>query len=74
MTPRVGEPREVAVRLKQEVANWIDRRTARGIETYGQPLMTHNGRDVKRDMLEELLDFCQYQQQRIMELEDGRES
>ena len=60
----------VAPRLKQEFADWIDRRTAKGIETYGQPLATHNGRDAQRDMTEEILDFCQYQQQRVMELED----
>ena len=45
------------------------RSTAQGVETYGQPLMTHNGRDAERDQMEELLDFCQYQQQRLMELE-----
>ncbi len=69
----VPEPvpsRPVTGPLKQAFADWIDRRTAQGVETYGQPLATHNGRDAERDMLEELLDFCQYQQQRLMELED----
>ena len=69
----VPEPvpsRPVAGPLKQAFADWIDRRTAQGVETYGQPLMTHNGRDAARDQMEELLDFCQYQQQQLMELED----
>ena len=63
-----GQP--VAPQLKARFNDWIDKRTAKGIETYGGPLMTHDGRNAKRDATEELLDFCQYQQQRIMELED----
>ena len=58
----------VAPSLKQRFADWIDARTAQGIETYGGPLTTDNGRDSERDMLEELLDFCQYQEQSRMEL------
>ena len=58
----------VAPSLKQRFADWIDARTAQGIETYGGPLTTDNGRDAERDMLEELLDFCQYQEQSRLEL------
>ena len=32
-------------------------------------MQTNNGRNVGQDMVEEILDFCQYQQQHIMELE-----
>ena len=64
------EQSEVAPELKQRFSDWVDQRTEKGVATYGEPLMTHNGRDAERDMTEELLDFCQYQQQHIMELKD----
>ena len=54
----------VAGPLKQAFADWIDQRTGKGVKTYGRPLETHNGRNAARDAMEELLDFCQYQQQR----------
>ena len=40
-----------------------------GAKLYGTPLQTNNGRNVGQDMVEEILDFAQYQQQHIMELE-----
>ena len=52
--------------LKEQFANWIDQRTAKGIETYGQLLPLDDGRDNRLDMIEELLDFCQYQQKELM--------
>ena len=58
----------VAPSLKQRFSDWIDARTAQGVETYGQPLQTDNGRDAERDAFQELLDFCQYQEQDRMEL------
>ena len=61
-------PNPFAPSLKQRFGDWIDARTAQGIETYGGPLTTDNGRDAERDMLEELLDFCQYQEQSRLEL------
>ena len=64
------EQRAVAPELKQRFSDWIDLRTEQGIATYGTPLKTHNGRDAEKDKTEELLDFCQYQQQHIMELEE----
>ena len=64
---------DVAPALKARFSRWVDSRTAQGIETYGRPLQTHNGRDAGVDMLQELLDFCQYQQQRLMELEAALE-
>ena len=68
MPKLVEVPQPVAPSLKQRFADWIDARTAQGIETYGGPLTTDNGRDAERDMLEELLDFCQYQEQSRLEL------
>ena len=62
-------PEPVAESLKQRFAEWIDKRTERGVAKYGHPLSTFNGRDAGQDAMEELLDFCQYQQQRILELE-----
>ena len=40
MTPN---QQPVAPSLKQRFADWIDARTAQGIETYGGPLTTDNG-------------------------------
>ena len=67
-------PEPVAPSLKQRFSDWIDERTALGVTKYGTPLMTFNGRDSGQDMVEEILDFCQYQQQHIMELEALLES
>ena len=58
----------VAPSLKQRFSDWIDARTAQGIETYGGPLQTDNGRDAERDAFQELLDFCQYQEQSRQEI------
>lgn len=55
--------------LIAEFAKWVEQRTQQGILKYGEPLQTFNNRDAQLDMLEELLDFCQYQQQRLMELQ-----
>ena len=60
---------DVAPALKERFGKYIDERTERGAKLYGTPLQTNNGRNVGQDMVEEILDFCQYQQQHIMELE-----
>lgn len=59
----------VAPSLKQLFADWIDRRTTVGVVKYSGPLTTFNGRDPGLDALEEILDFCQYQHQRLLETE-----
>jgi hypothetical protein len=51
--------------LKQRFGDWVDARTALGMEKYGEPLTTFNGRS--GDLIPELLDFCQYQEQCRME-------
>lgn len=50
----------------------IEERKQLGIQRYGSPLMTHNGRDAGRDMVEEALDLTVYAMQVAMELRDLR--
>jgi hypothetical protein len=47
----------------------IEARIRKGIETYGQPLRTHNGRSALRDLYEEILDAAVYLRQLIEEQE-----
>ena len=56
--------------LKERFGEWVDQRTAKGISTYGEPLYTNNGRSAEQDSFEELIDFCQYQEQSRMELKE----
>jgi hypothetical protein len=42
-------------------------REQKGIETYGTTLQPFNGRNAKQDLLEELLDACQYAKQICLE-------
>lgn len=50
----------------------IEERKQLGIQRYGSPLMTHNGRDAGRDAVEEALDLTAYSMQVAMELRDLR--
>ncbi|MFJ8006132.1 hypothetical protein [Streptomyces fagopyri] len=50
----------------------IEERKQLGIQRYGSPLMTHNGRDAGRDAVEEALDLAVYSMQVAMELRDLR--
>jgi len=43
------------------------RQYKKGMDTYGKPLTTFNGRAVGKDILEELVDSAQYAQQLVME-------
>ena len=45
----------------------IEKRIAKGVETYGERLQTHNGRDALIDAYEEALDLCMYLRQVIEE-------
>jgi len=47
----------------------LDHQEAKGLEKYGTPLKTHNGRDPLIDALGELVDAFQYLVQGIMEKE-----
>ena len=55
----------------ENVTDWLveqlRERTRRGIETYGKPLQTFNGRDALWDAFEEAMDLCQYLAQALME-------
>jgi len=48
----------------------LDAREAKGVETYGCSLMTHNGRSSPRDLVEELIDGAQYALQWELERRD----
>ncbi len=48
----------------------IEARKQLGIERYGQPLMTGNGRDAVRDAWEEAIDLAAYLTQMMMEREN----
>lgn len=50
----------------------IEERKQLGIQRYGSPLMTHNGRDAGQDMVEEAVDLAVYSMQVAMELQDLR--
>jgi hypothetical protein len=50
----------------------IEARIRKGIETYGQPLRTHNGRDPLWDAYEEQIDRLLYSRQAIEEIKDLR--
>lgn len=63
----------VAESLKQRFCDLINERTAIGVERYGEPLQTDNGRDAERDLTEELLDALQYQEQSRLELKADRD-
>ena len=73
MTPATQqhpEPRPGARSVFPEVRRLMDERERKGIETYGRPLETFNGRSSLRDATEEALDLSQYLVQLRMELED----
>jgi hypothetical protein len=50
----------------------IEARIRKGIETYGRPLQTHNGRDPLWDAYEEQIDRLLYSRQAIEEIKDLR--
>ena len=59
----------VSQALKQKFNEWIDERTEKGWQNYGRPLTPNDGRDTRLDMVEEILDFSQYQMKNMMEME-----
>lgn len=52
------------------VRNLLNEREAYGVKTYGQPLMTHDGRDNSRDELEEMVDEVLYKFKNYLERQD----
>ena len=53
-----------------DLAEAVKRRTEVGVERYGVPLHSHTGRDVMRDIGEELVDAVQYATQALIELDE----
>ncbi|MGW4759560.1 hypothetical protein [Streptomyces chartreusis] len=58
--------------VQDALVRLIEDRKQLGIQRYGSPLMTHNGRDASRDMVEEALDLTVYSMQVAMEFRDLR--
>jgi hypothetical protein len=50
----------------------IEERKQLGIERYGRPLETHNGRDAVQDAVEEAIDLAVYLKQVELEMRDVR--
>lgn len=48
----------------------LTERESYGVKTYGQPLMTHDGRDNERDEEEEMIDLIMYQAKNFLERKD----
>jgi hypothetical protein len=67
-----------AGRVSRSAAAWLGdaviERTRLGVERYGSPLMSHNGRDALRDLAEEVVDGVQYATQALMETDDVDET
>lgn len=66
--PQLGSPGRRA--HMAALAEAVKRRTEVGTERYGVPLHSHAGRDVLRDLGEELVDAVQYATQALMELDE----
>ncbi len=64
------QPKGRGVLVADRLIELIRERTQVGVKKYGEPLTTHNGRDVMIDALQESVDLNQYLMQIIMELED----
>jgi len=56
----------------ERVIDKMRRRAAAGLETYGEPLRAHNGRNAMQDFQDEMLDAAHYAEQHIEEVADLR--
>jgi len=61
-------PKPGKVVVVDEVIKDMKQRKADGIEKYGRPLETHNGRRALVDAYQEALDLCIYLKQHLLEL------
>lgn len=64
------QPHGTGAPVGERLIELIRERTKLGIEKYGEPLTTHNGRDAKLDALQESIDLNQYLMQALMESEE----
>jgi len=62
-------PKEGKTAVFDEVLKDLEARKQKGISTYGQALMTQNGRNALLDLYEELLDAVVYLKQAMLERE-----
>ena len=67
VTQSLVEKLDHDIQATDAIINDLHARTQKGIETYGRPLETFNGRDAFLDMYEELLDAFQYAEQTVLE-------
>jgi len=54
------------------IVNDLNARIELGVQRYGKKLETHNGRNAKQDLMDELLDSLHYSMQDYMESGDFR--
>lgn len=62
--------RDIPHQFCDEPMAWMALRLAAGVERYGTPLRTHNGRDALADCAQEVMDAIAYAEQRRQELLD----
>jgi hypothetical protein len=60
----------VAPVARKRMLEILSQQVQRGIETYGTPLQTHNGRDAFHDAMTEAIDLIQYLTQASLEHAD----
>lgn len=53
--------------IYEQIVEDLGARERKGLETYGERLVPHNGRDALWDAYEEALDLCMYLRQAITE-------
>ena len=71
----MAEPAPTATENSRIVAVYVMadmmQRVQSGLDSYGVPLQTDNGRNALQDLYEELLDAVMYVKQKLMEIEDA---
>lgn len=65
-------PHVVKRGVSLHLTQMLNERFKVGLENYGVPLVTHNGRDARQDCIEELLDAILYAEQHYLETKDER--
>ncbi len=63
------QPHGTGQPVGERLIELIQERTKLGIQKYGEPLTTHNGRDSMLDALQESIDLNQYLMKALMESE-----
>lgn len=69
VTEEQPQPHGTGLPVGERLIELIRERTKLGIEKYGEPLTTQNGRDSMLDALQESIDLNQYLMQTLMESE-----